>query len=161
MTDIDTRLTYLEDIADLERMRFSLARAVDESVNDGSPLVGLGAFVVPEYSWELAGPAAPATAPSAGSLDEMLALREEFTGRLSFSLQFLAGGLIDVIEVGHRATATWVLWHPFTLDGKAWVLAGRSFDGFVCVGDDGWRLTSTRIEASLISPWDENWAQPR
>lgn len=162
MTGIDTRLGRLEDLAAVERVRYQVSRIVDESVNDASSLETLLAHLAEDYSWALSGPTdtavAPAAPPPTGSAIEFVAFLAGLSGRLTFSLQFLAGGIVDLDEDGDSASGTWVVWHPFTVDGRAWVLAGRSHDRFIR-GESGWLLAATRLEASLLSPWDVDWAK--
>ena len=162
MTGIDTRLGRLEDLAAIERVRYQVSRVVDESANDGSALNSLQVHLAEDYTWEFNGPADTVAAPTApsptGSAAEFVAFLAGLAGRLTFSLQFLAGGIIDLDANGDSATGTWVVWHPFTIDGRAWVLAGRSHDRFVR-GESGWLLAGARLEASLLSPWDVDWAK--
>ena len=162
MTGMDVRLGRLEDLAAIERLRFQVGRVVDEFANDAGALDALGELVTTDYSWAFAGPtdtaAAPAAPRSTTSAAEFAAMLKGLAGRLTFSLQFLAGGIVDLEVSGDGAVGVWVVWHPFTLDGRAWVLAGRSHDHFVR-GASGWRLSSTRLEVSLLSPWEADWAQ--
>ena len=72
--------------------------------------------------------------------------------RDALAAALLAEGIKLPVVIGNRN------WHPFTIDGRAWVLAGRSHDRFVR-GESGWLLAGTRLEASLLSPWDVDWAK--
>jgi hypothetical protein len=162
MTVIDTRVAQLEDLAAIERVKFLSCRAVDDFVNDAAALDELRSLVTAGYTWTFDGPSdtasAPAAPPPTANSDEFMAMLAAVAGRLTFSLQFLAGGTIDLEPGDDSASGSWVVWHPFTLDGRAWLLAGRTYDRFVRGGSD-WQISGTRLEVSLLSPWDTDWAK--
>jgi hypothetical protein len=163
MTAINTRVAQLEDLAAIERVKFLACRTVDDFVNDAATLDELTNLVTTDYTWTFTGPSDTANAPAApspaASADEFTAKLTAIAGRLTFSLQFLAGGIIDLEPGDDSASGSWVVWHPFTLDGRAWLLAGRSHDRFEREENGIWWLSETRLDASLLSPWDIDWAR--
>lgn len=154
MTDdqhLDARVVLLEDTVAVSNAKMAFVRELDDAINEGR----LGSVPPPTA---LATLTIDVTGPLHGSwsfheLTSMLA-------RVSFSLCFLGSEDIHVDEDHGRAVGQWVSWHPMTLDGSAWLVAGRYRDEFHRV-EGQWRLAGIRFTPEICCPWETGWGAER
>ena len=150
MASIEQRIDALEDAAAIEKIKTRLVGAIDHAVRGDEAVDAVRPSITAGYTWT--------SAPfedvqgAAGFVDLVCRYAE----RVSFSLQFLSGAIVDLAQEEGRASGQWTVWQPFTLEHEAWVLAGRSHDSFVR-SDDGWKVTKTLLEVDILAPWTEAW----
>lgn len=147
---LDTRVLLLEDTVAISNAKAAFVRSLDEAVNEGR----LGSVPPPVAIDTLT---IDVTAPLQASW--RFADLADRLRRVSFSMCFLGSEQIEVDESRDVAVGQWVSWHPMTLDGSAWLLAGRYRDDFQRVHDQ-WRISRIRFTPEICCPWETGWGTP-
>jgi len=149
--DLDRRVEHLEHVEEIATLKANLMRRVDESINGGrgtDQLVDVLAGIAVEVS-DLKGHSVP--------ISDLLTI----AGAATFSLCFLGSPSIRFVRGGvDEAVGEWVTWHPVTLAGEAWIVAGRFADTFKRV-DDRWWFNRMSFTPEIVAPWKEGWGDPR
>lgn len=154
MTDdlcIEPRVLRLEDEVAVSNARMAFVREVDEAVNAGRPPVTPPSSALASVTVNVVLPVA-----KSWSFTEFA----RHLDRVSFSLCFLGSEHIHIDDDPDVAFGEWVSWHPITLDGVAWLLAGRFRDVFHRV-DKQWRLAHIYFTPEICCPWETGWGPER
>lgn len=151
LNHLNTRVLLLEDTVAISNAKMAFVRSVDEAVNDGR----LASAPPPPALASL-------TVDVAAPLQRSWGFSEltDLLGRVTFSLCFLGSEQIKVDDHREFAIGQWVSWHPMTVDGSAWLVAGRYRDNFHRVHGE-WRLARIGFTPEICCPWEVGWGADR
>ena len=148
--DLARRLAELEALAAIRDAKARSVRAIDDSVSKAGAPDAVRAYITADYRWS----AAPfGTTENAAAHLEFL---RQFRAKVSYTMQFLSGPVIDLDLAKGEATGKWALWQPLTVKGESWILMGHSEDRAVRDADS-WLLAETRLDVEVLAPWQSNW----
>lgn len=144
------RLAELEALAAIRDVKARSVRAIDDFISKAGPGDAVQTYITPDYRWT----AKPfGMTENAGAYVEFL---RQFRAKVSYTMQFLSGPVIDLDLSRGEATGKWALWQPLTLNGESWILMGHSEDRVVRDADS-WLLAETRLDVEVLAPWQSNW----
>ena len=148
MTDLEKRLTILEDIEAIKRLKARYCEICDD---DHNPEL-ITTLFADDGIWEGEG-----IAPQRGHV-AIRALFQKFQQRISFSQHNVFNPRIEV--KGNRATGTWYFLGPFTFrhdNGARWI-AARYDDDYVKV-NGVWLYQHLRATIRMVAPYEKGWAK--
>lgn len=154
MEDLSSRIEILEARRHVERVRMDSAAAFDDVAQKDVSLRRILNSVTPEYRFS------SNLGVQIVGTDELSRQVAAYRRRLSFAMTFMTGGVTEMDSDTGTAAGEWVLWQPFSRNGEAWMMAGRTNDTFR--RDEGqWRLSSSHLKVEILSPWRQSWADHR
>ncbi len=151
---LERRIVRLEARAAVREVKARLLLAVDDAVTRGGDPAAVREHLIADYRW---------TATPFGTVDGRDAYVEhvrELGERLSYTMSFVSGPVIDLDADAGEATGTWALWQPLTRGGEPWILMGHTVDRFVR-HEARWLLAATAVDVEVLAPWGTDWgAEP-
>jgi hypothetical protein len=154
--DEERRVTLLEDIESIRRLKGLYAMHFDDALNGGRPFPT-------EPVLDLFTKDAVWTSTPFGRFEGRDAIRgffESYRRRVSFCLHYMINPVIDVAEDRLTATGRWHAWELMTLDGEAYILAGHYRDEYVR-SDEQWLFKNVQLDVLYLTPWLRGWAKER
>jgi hypothetical protein len=145
--DIEKRVTVLEDIEAIKRLKARYCAICDDDHNPGK----IATVFTEDGIWE---------GGDFGEAQGHQAIRKLFEGfqrLISFSQHNLMNPIIEV--EGDRAKGTWYLMGPFTFREKneaKWLAACYQDDYIKVAGE--WKHQHLRATIRMIAPYEKGWA---
>ncbi|MDN4520510.1 nuclear transport factor 2 family protein [Mycolicibacterium austroafricanum] len=148
----EKRVARLEDTVAIANTKMEFVRQIDTAINNGETLTTLPPSISDSAIMTIAAPLHATWTAQEG----IAAMRHA-----SFSLCFLGSEQIHLDEHDpDLAVGQWVSWHPMTLGGSAWLVAGRIRDEFAR-RNGRWQLTRIEFTPEICTPWQVGWGSQR
>ena len=149
---IQDRVQHLEDAATIEKVKLRQMMAFDAVINDNASVAPIEAELASDFVWRCE------QLGSFSGIAEFTKFVERYAQRVSLSVNFLSGSTTQIAADRSRASGSWVVFQPFTLDGEPWLLAGRFRDTF-SRQDERWQIATTELTVEILSPWAADWGR--
>jgi uncharacterized protein (TIGR02246 family) len=156
MFDLEARVRRLEDIEAIKQLKARYCAACD----DGYDPDRLAALFTEHAVWN--------GGRTFGVAEGREAIREHFRGasqRVTIARHQVMNPIIELDDVGDRATGQWLLFQPCTNTDKdgteqaVW-LAATYTDAYTRTAE-GWLIDRTDIDVAFFTPFDQGWTEQR
>jgi ketosteroid isomerase-like protein len=150
LSDIERRLTRLEDIEAIKQLKARYCQICDDDHNPQR----ITSVFTEDGIWE------SADFGRARGHQEIRQLFQKFQKLIEFSQHDVMNSIIDV--QGDTASGEWYFLGPFTFrkNHQARWLALQYKDDYAKV-DGQWKIAHLRVNLRLSAPYDEGWAKQR
>lgn len=159
LQSLERRITLLEDIEAIKRLRWVYSRGCDDKNNLDilMPLFTEDATITlnPPFSGRYQGKE---------ELAKMYRNNAEVNG-VGWTVHYYLQPVIDVAEDGLSAGASWYLWEPAMMrldnpEQEAVIMAGLYKDEYKKI-DGQWKISSIEINMSLLAKYKDGWEKQK
>jgi uncharacterized protein (TIGR02246 family) len=147
--NIEQRLQRLEDVREIEQLKFQYASYCDDNYNSE----GIASLFTEDGSWVVDG--------EGGSMRGHAEIKAHFKAlpaHISWALHFVTQPQIDISEDGQSATGRFYLFCVCTIDGEAVVLTLNYTNKFR-KQNGKWLFEELRGRTHQVSNWDQAWVK--
>lgn len=146
---LEDRIAALEATAQIRALKSDYAKACDT----GFPLDVMRELFTEDAVWtDITG-----TFGTHVGIDAICDFFTQAAGQITWALHYIVAPDIRVADDLQRATGTWYLWQPCTIEGTPTLLGGTYADEYAFV-DGRWRISRLALDLQLLAPLESGWA---
>lgn len=146
MTELEERITRLESIEAIRRLKIRYCELCDDNYNPD----GLAALFTEDGIWD------GGRNGRAVGREEIRKLWEETAKAASFAVHYITNHVVDLNEDNSGATGRCSLWEPITLHGEA-MWASVIYDEKYTQIDGVWYFEEMRLNNRFCTPYSAGW----